>query len=104
MVGYVDNPARSGLARETTRELRDTMEPAIHIPAREQSEKLLHESEHRFRSLTNLSNDWYWEQDENLRFTFLSSKFYEKSGLTATSTIGKTRWETADIVPLSGTW
>jgi diguanylate cyclase (GGDEF)-like protein/PAS domain S-box-containing protein len=74
------------------------------VAARERSEKLLHESEHRFRSLTDLSVDWYWEQDENLRFTFLSSTVYEKSGYTAAQTIGKTRWEIPDTVPLSSAW
>ena len=31
-----------------------------------------HESEERFRSLTKLSSDWYWEQDEHYRFTSLA--------------------------------
>jgi len=31
----------------------------------------LAESEQRFRSLVSLSSDWYWEQDENMRFTTL---------------------------------
>ncbi len=33
----------------------------------------LRESEARFRTLTELSSDWYWQQDENLRFTYLSA-------------------------------
>lgn len=32
-------------------------------------EKALRESDARFRSLTDLGSDWYWEQDEQLRFT-----------------------------------
>ncbi|MEX2332621.1 MAG: hypothetical protein WD600_00065, partial [Pseudohongiella sp.] len=30
---------------------------------------LIRESEARFRSLTNLTSDFYWEQDANLCFT-----------------------------------
>lgn len=37
-----------------------------------EAEQRLRESEERFRSLTALSSDWYWEQDEELRFTFFS--------------------------------
>jgi diguanylate cyclase (GGDEF)-like protein/PAS domain S-box-containing protein len=74
------------------------------VAARERSESKLQESERRFRSLTELSSDWYWEQDENLRFTFLSGTVYEKSGYRATSVIGMTRWEVPDTTPLSDGW
>ena len=93
------------LVPERTHELEKTSAALeLDVVARERSEKLLHESEHRFRSLTELSADWYWEQDENLRFTFLSSTVYERSGCSATHTIGKTRWEIPDTVPLSSAW
>src|SRR5262249_18846652 len=36
---------------------------------REKVAEQLTESADRFRHLTTLSSDWYWEQDENLRFT-----------------------------------
>jgi len=39
------------------------------------------ESEERFRNLTELSSDWYWEQDEQFRFTFMSGRLPEKSSL-----------------------
>jgi diguanylate cyclase (GGDEF)-like protein/PAS domain S-box-containing protein len=61
----------------------------------DRQQQSLRESEARFRSLTELSSDWYWEQDEHLRFTLMSS------GLTKTrvaSFAGKTRWE----LPLEG--
>jgi diguanylate cyclase (GGDEF)-like protein/PAS domain S-box-containing protein len=93
------------LVRERTRELEETnVALERDVRARERSEKLLHESEHRFRSLTELSADWYWEQDENLRFTFLSGTVYEKSGYTASSIIGVCRWDIPDTVPLSNAW
>src|SRR5690606_1826424 len=39
-----------------------------------EAEAALRQSESRFRDLTELSSDWYWEQDEKLRFTQMSSK------------------------------
>src|SRR6185369_5081523 len=37
----------------------------LDITERKSAEQALHDSESRFRSLTALSSDWYWEQDEN---------------------------------------
>jgi diguanylate cyclase (GGDEF)-like protein/PAS domain S-box-containing protein len=51
------------------------------------------ESEARFRSLTSLSADWYWEQDEELRFTLLSPGFEAAFGFGAAEYLGKRRWE-----------
>ncbi len=65
----------------------------------------LRESEERFRSLTELSSDWYWEQDAQFRFTVLQGP-----GAAALSNgdvsryLGKTRWETSDLEPVVGTW
>ena len=41
----------------------------------------LHESEARFRSLTELASDWYWEQDENGKFTKVSGPVLEMLGI-----------------------
>ncbi len=64
----------------------------------------LRESEARFRSLTELSSDWYWRQDENLRFTYLSSQARDLTGYTGESSYGKTRWELINMTPLTCTW
>jgi len=56
------------------------------------------EGEASLRSLVELASDWYWEQDENLRFIHFS-RGIEKSGLPAVDLVGKTRWE---IVGLKG--
>jgi len=39
------------------------------------------ESEDRFRRLTELSSDWYWEQDENGRFTKIFGPVFEMLGI-----------------------
>ena len=41
----------------------------------------LRESEARFRSLTELASDWYWEQDENGAFTKVSGPVLELLGI-----------------------
>ena len=45
----------------------------------------LRESEARFRRLTELASDWYWEQDENGVFTRMSGPVLEMLGLQANS-------------------
>lgn len=41
----------------------------------------LRESEARYRSLTELASDWYWEQDENGRFTKVSGPVLQMLGI-----------------------
>jgi PAS domain S-box-containing protein len=41
----------------------------------------LRESEARYRSLTELASDWYWEQDENGKFTKVSGPALEMLGV-----------------------
>jgi PAS domain S-box-containing protein len=74
------------------------------ITDRKLAEEALRESEARFRSLTELSSDWYWQQDENLRFTYVSGGAFDLGNYPAQSTIGRARWELPDITPLSFTW
>jgi PAS domain S-box-containing protein len=43
----------------------------------------LRESEARYRSLTELASDWYWEQDEHGNFTKVSGPVLEMLGMKA---------------------
>jgi len=45
----------------------------------------LRESESRFRSLTELASDWYWEQDETGAFTRVSGPVQEMLGIQVDS-------------------
>jgi len=68
---------------------------------RKRAEEVLRESEERFRSLTELSSDWYWEQDEHFRFTQVSDSLQRRIGQIPYSVIGKARWDlpTLNMVP-----
>ena len=57
----------------------------------------LRESEARYRSLTELASDWYWEQDEKGTFTKISGPVLEMLGIRVESLVG-----TADGVPEVG--
>jgi PAS domain S-box-containing protein len=48
----------------------------------------LRESEARYRSLTELASDWYWEQDENGKFTKVSGPVLAMLGLRKDSVTG----------------
>jgi len=50
-------------------------------------------SEARFRSLTELSADWYWEQDAELCFTGFQGGTRELRELLEKNLIGKRRWD-----------
>jgi diguanylate cyclase (GGDEF)-like protein/PAS domain S-box-containing protein len=53
----------------------------------------LRESESRFKTLTQLSVDWYWEQDEQFRFTEITGKDDTHAHKLMNANVGKTRWE-----------
>jgi PAS domain S-box-containing protein len=56
-------------------------------------------SEERFRSLTSLTSDWYWEQDDQFRFSAMSAGFAHQE-FEPSTTIGKCRWELPiDLTP-----
>ena len=57
------------------------------------AQQALAESEGRFRSLVNLSSDWYWEQDEEMRFTSLLHHDDAQAGATLSPMLGHTLWE-----------
>ena len=66
------------------------------VEARQLAEAALQHSEQRFRQLVDMSSDWYWEQDQDLRFVNFTGGIGEKGGVPPELLIGRTRWETVE--------
>ncbi|WP_206047250.1 EAL domain-containing protein, partial [Noviherbaspirillum denitrificans] len=73
------------------------------VTERRQVEQALRESEARFRSLTNLTSDWYWEQDADIRFTRMESRD-ANSASVRDFFLGRTPWETGLRAELERGW
>jgi diguanylate cyclase (GGDEF)-like protein/PAS domain S-box-containing protein len=71
--------------------------------SRAEAERAVRDSEARFRALTHLSSDWYWELDADYRFTRLAGRNVAggDSGLQH-RLIGQRRWDTG--LQIEGGW
>jgi len=74
------------------------------ISERLAADEALRKSEARFRSLTNLSSDWYWEQDSEFRFTKFEGKGAVADYSPSAVVVGKRIWEVPGIVEGSVDW
>ena len=61
-------------------------------------------SEARWRSLTHLSSDWYWEQDAQFRFVRLDGNPFVATGVPNEVHYGLTRWELPNTFVSEGQW
>ncbi|CAN7565695.1 putative bifunctional diguanylate cyclase/phosphodiesterase [Acidovorax sp. LjRoot194] len=66
-------------------------------------ENELRESEMRFRSLSDLSSDWYWEHDAEGRFVQLAGDL-SVNGLPLADVLGHTRWELGALNMTDADW
>ena len=98
----------------TSRRIRQPhkrVQQALHVIAamigqyleRAAAERAVRESEQRFRSLTHLSSDWYWEQDAQYRFTRVEGRYVTvDNDRQQHRLIGKRRWDTE--LEVEGGW
>jgi diguanylate cyclase (GGDEF)-like protein/PAS domain S-box-containing protein len=66
---------------------------ATDISVRLATEAELRNSERRFRRLLSLSSDWYWEQDEQFRFTQVTGTRLDAMHDSLSAIMGRSRWE-----------
>src|SRR5258706_6029104 len=65
----------------------------------------LRRAEERFQNLIELSSEWYWEQDEDYRFTLMSGSTVGHGGIEPKSVIGTFRWARGAVpVGDGGSW
>lgn len=64
----------------------------VNISALKAAQAALHENERRFRDFAELTSDWFWEQDAELRFTHVGTENPLLHHVSQ-SHIGKRRWE-----------
>lgn len=69
-----------------------------------EAQAALHKSESRFRDLTELSSDWYWEQDAQHRFVNVVGENFLSRGIDAESYIGRTRWDSGILGVSAEQW
>ena len=66
----------------------------------EQALALRDTAEQRFTDIAAVADGWFWEQDADLRFIYLShTEHVERLGLTGDSVIGRTRTEWLEAYP-----
>ncbi|HYD94377.1 MAG TPA: EAL domain-containing protein [Noviherbaspirillum sp.] len=73
------------------------------VTKRRRVEQALRESEARFRALTNLTSDWYWEQDADICFTRMESRDANAASVRHFF-VGRKPWETGLRADLDRGW
>ena len=55
--------------------------------------------EERLKTLLELSNEWYWDQDEHHRFTLIVGASFGQTGIDPQEYLGRSRWD-HDALPV----
>ena len=84
-------PTKAELAAELARLQRRVEEVERLEAERAQAEDALRESEARLRDFAAAASDWFWEMDADLRFSFMSERLRDVTGVNPRATLGKTR-------------
>ncbi len=87
-----------GLLSAVTLVMTSLLAWALRLAAREtrRAETALAEAREagdKFSELVELSSDWYWEQDEQFRFSVISGGVINKGVSLISTSLGKRRWD-----------
>ncbi|NIR29553.1 MAG: PAS domain S-box protein, partial [Gammaproteobacteria bacterium] len=63
------------------------------IGERQRAAEALRDSEQRFRDFASSASDWFWELAPDLRFSFLSERFEQATGIPPGQVLGKSHDE-----------
>ena len=74
------------------------------IGQRDLAQRALRDNEARFRSLTELSSDWHWRLDAQLRFAEIGAEVTRATGIDRASYAGKRAWELPSLSPGPAEW
>jgi PAS domain S-box-containing protein len=74
------------------------------LQARQDAETALTGSEARFRALTQLSSDWYWEQDAAFRYVQMSDGVNQFGQFDGSQHLGHTRWDLPNVDMSDEVW
>ncbi len=77
---------------------------AAAVGERRKAQAVLRESEARFRTLTALSSDWYWEQDRDFRLTRIDGHGAGRVGALNALVLGHVPWEVAHFAAEREFW
>lgn len=88
---------------ETARLVRDSQGRPLYFEGAMQDitdllsvQRALRESERRFRDYAEVASDWFWEMDEELRFSYFSDTLTMETGIEAKRLLGRSRREMAE--------
>ncbi len=94
-VRWVDD--RTAVERDASGRIAYHQGILLDVTDRRLAEEALRASEARFRDLSSMASDWFWEQDDKFRFTFFTwsgtMSDLERDGAGQSDLIGRTRWE-----------
>lgn len=75
-------------------ELASRLSQTLRLREREHQ---LETSRQTFRDFAEAASDWLWEMDAGLRFTDISRRFTEITGIAREDVLGKTRWDYSGV-------
>lgn len=67
------------------------------ITERRQAEAALKSSEQRFRDFAESASDWFWMMGPDLRITYVSERYFERTGVARENVIGKTQFDIGQV-------